>query len=127
MCSSDLTRRARGLPLWFSLAVHGTAAYREAVDASLQLTREVASYIQEHPLLELVYPPTLSVVLWRRVGWTAHDYERMQDELLRRQIGFVTPTSWQGQTVGRFAFINPRTTLDMVRAMFDAVVDGVTG
>jgi len=27
-----LTRRARGLPLWFSLAVHGTVAYGAAVD-----------------------------------------------------------------------------------------------
>jgi len=28
-----LTRRARGLPLWFSLAVHGVLAYTEAVGA----------------------------------------------------------------------------------------------
>src|SRR4051812_15759545 len=27
-----LTRRARGLPLWFSLAVHGTRAYTEAIE-----------------------------------------------------------------------------------------------
>ena len=26
-----LTRRARGLPLWFSLAVHGVGAYRDAI------------------------------------------------------------------------------------------------
>src|SRR6266404_619417 len=30
-----LTRRARGLPLWFSLAVHGTDAYRDAIEAAL--------------------------------------------------------------------------------------------
>ena len=30
-----LTRRARGLPIWFSLAVHGTAAYRDAVETVL--------------------------------------------------------------------------------------------
>ena len=27
-----LSRRARGLPFWFSLAVHGTDAYAEAID-----------------------------------------------------------------------------------------------
>ncbi|NJN47478.1 MAG: hypothetical protein HC808_14495, partial [Candidatus Competibacteraceae bacterium] len=30
-----LSRRARGLPLWFSLATHGTDAYTEAVEATL--------------------------------------------------------------------------------------------
>ena len=30
-----LTRRARGVPLWFSLATHGTDAYRTAVDTCL--------------------------------------------------------------------------------------------
>ncbi len=30
-----LSRRARGLPLWFSLATHGTEAYAEAVETTL--------------------------------------------------------------------------------------------
>ena len=34
-----LTRRARGLPLWFSLATYGTDAYREAVERVLTITR----------------------------------------------------------------------------------------
>ena len=32
-----LTRRARGLPLWFSLAVYGLDAYREAIEAAVRL------------------------------------------------------------------------------------------
>ncbi len=116
-----LTRRARGLPLWFSVAVNGTDAYRDAVESSLTLTREVADYIRAHDKLELVQEPTLSVVLWRHTDWDAKDYARMQDTLLNQQIGFVTPTSWQGETVGRFAFIHPHTTVDMVTAMFDAI------
>ena len=116
-----LTRRARGLPLWFSVAVNGTDAYREAVEASISLTREVAEYVRKHDKFELVLEPTLSVVLWRHKEWTASDYASMQDTLLDQQIGFVTPTSWQGETVGRFAFIHPHTTLDMVVAMFEAI------
>jgi glutamate/tyrosine decarboxylase-like PLP-dependent enzyme len=34
-----LTRRARGLPLWFSLATYGTDAYRDAIESVLALTR----------------------------------------------------------------------------------------
>ena len=37
-----LTRRARGLPLWFSLAVYGVEAYREAIEVAARLARETA-------------------------------------------------------------------------------------
>ena len=35
----QLTRRARGLPFWFSLAVHGTDAYTDAIEQTLTVTR----------------------------------------------------------------------------------------
>lgn len=113
-----LTRRARGLPLWFSVVVNGTNAYRDAVEASLKLTREVAQLIRNHPDLELVIEPTLSIILWRRKGWQAQDYAKLQDRLLESQIAFVTPTTWKGETVGRFAFINPNSTVQMVNEVF---------
>jgi glutamate/tyrosine decarboxylase-like PLP-dependent enzyme len=113
-----LTRRARGLPLWFSVVVNGTNAYRDAVEESLTLTNQVAQLIKDDPNLELVMEPTLSVILWRRKGWQPSDYAKMQDRLLENQTAFVTPTSWKGETVGRFAFINPNTTLDMIKEIF---------
>lgn len=113
-----LTRRARGLPIWFSVAVNGTDAYRDAVEASISLNNEVAEYIRNHPDLELVIEPGLSIVLWRRKGWKAKDYRDLQDRLIESQTAFVTPTSWQGETVGRFAFVHPGTTLEMVKEVF---------
>jgi glutamate/tyrosine decarboxylase-like PLP-dependent enzyme len=113
-----LTRRARGLPLWFSVAVNGTDAYRDAVEASITLTNEVAQYIRDREDLELVIEPTLSVVLWRRKSWNAKDYRDLQDRLIESQTAFVTPTSWQGETVGRFAFVHPGTTMEMVKEVF---------
>ena len=112
-----LTRRARGLALWFSLAVHGTAAYGEAVDAALDLARRTAARIAATSHLELVMEPDLSVVLFRRIGWRPEDYQDWTDRLLASQIGFVTPTKWEGETVARFAFLHPDTTLDMVDEM----------
>jgi glutamate/tyrosine decarboxylase-like PLP-dependent enzyme len=113
-----LTRRARGLPLWFSVVVNGTDAYRDAVEASISLTDEVAEFIRANEDLELVIEPTLSVVLWRRKGWTPKDYRDLQDRLIQSQTAFVTPTSWQGETVGRFAFVHPGTTIEMVKEVF---------
>ena len=43
-----LTRRARGLPLWFSLAVHGTDAYRDAVETVLATARASRRAHQRH-------------------------------------------------------------------------------
>ncbi len=109
-----LTRRARGLPLWFSLAVHGAGAYRDAVETVLRTAWQSAELIRRSPYLELVRDPELSIVLFRRVGWGAADYDAWSVSLLASQIGFVTPTSWEGEPVARLAFLHPGTTLDMV-------------
>jgi aromatic-L-amino-acid/L-tryptophan decarboxylase len=110
-----LTRRARGLPLWFSLAVYGLDAYREAVEAGLAIARRAAEMIEAAPHLELVRRPELSVVLFRRPGWGKADYDVWSARLLSEQTGFVTPTTWEGETVARFAFLHPDTTETMIR------------
>jgi glutamate/tyrosine decarboxylase-like PLP-dependent enzyme len=112
-----LSRRARGLPLWFSLATYGTDAYRAAVETVLDLTRQTARLIERDPTLELVMEPDLSVLLFRRRHWTADDYEAWWRRLVDAQIAFVQPTTWRGEKIARLCFINPRTTLDHVRAV----------
>jgi L-2,4-diaminobutyrate decarboxylase len=112
-----LSRRARGLPLWFSLATYGTDAYREAIERVLTLTRETAEEVRVRDELELVMDPELSVVLFRRLGWSGADYEAWWRRLLEAQIAFVQPTTWQGEKLARLCFVNPRTTIDHVRAV----------
>ncbi len=48
-----LSRRARGLPFWFSLAVHGTEAYTTAIEATLRLAGQAAEEIRRRPEVEL--------------------------------------------------------------------------
>jgi aromatic-L-amino-acid/L-tryptophan decarboxylase len=109
-----LTRRSRGLPLWFSLAVNGTDAYGRAIDTAITTARRAAVAIRNHPDLELILEPELSVVLFRRLGWGPLEYQAWSEQLLADQIGFVTPTKWEGETVARFAFLHPETTDEMV-------------
>jgi glutamate/tyrosine decarboxylase-like PLP-dependent enzyme len=116
-----LTRRARGLPLWFSLATYGTDAYREAVETVLELTSAVADEIRSRAELELVMDPELSVVLFRRTGWDAGDYDRWWRRLLDEGVAFVQPTTWEGASVARLCFVNPRTTLEHVLPVLDAM------
>jgi aromatic-L-amino-acid decarboxylase len=114
-----LTRRARGLPLWFSLAVHGVRAYSDAIEAALGLARQAAAEIRSRGELELIREPELGVVLFRRSGWTPAQYAGWADRLLRDQVAFIPPTSWEGETVARFAFLHPHTTMDLVREILD--------
>ena len=116
-----LSRRARGLPLWFSLATHGTRAYAEAVEAGLSVARAAAEEIRARPYVELLREPQLSVLVFRRIGWTTEQYHAWSEELLRTGFAFVTPTSFQGETVTRFAIINPRTTIEDIRAILDTM------
>ena len=112
-----LTRRARGMPLWFSLAVNGTDAYRDAIEAVLATTQAVADLIETLPLLELVRRPELSVVLFRRIGWDQAEYEAWSDHLLEEQTGFVMHTTWEDEPVGRLALLHPDTSVELVAAI----------
>ena len=114
-----LTRRARGLPLWFSMAVYGLDAYREAIEAAVRLARDTADLIKTTPHLELIREPDLGVVLFRRVGWEPADYDKWAQALHDEEIAFVPPTKWEGETVGRFAFLHPETSMELVKEILD--------
>ena len=114
-----LTRRARGLPLWFSLAVYGVDAYSEAIEAAIELARQTAAEIRARDHLELIRDPQLGVVLFRRRGWDSAQYTRWADQLLTDQVAFIPPSAWEGQTVARFAFLHPDTSMDLVRQILD--------
>ncbi len=116
-----LTRRARGLPFWFSLATHGTDAYVEAVETTLSVTRAAAAEIRDRPYLRLLEEPDLSVLIVERTGWGRADYARWSDGLLRRGEAFVTPTSHRGRPCTRLAVVNPRTTVADLRAVLDSM------
>jgi glutamate/tyrosine decarboxylase-like PLP-dependent enzyme len=105
-----LSRRARGLPLWFSLATYGTDAYADAVETTLAATRTAARLIDDCPVTELLLEPELSIVLFRRVGWTPEQYQAWSDAELAAGRCFVVPTTWQGEVVLRLCIVNPRTT-----------------
>jgi aromatic-L-amino-acid/L-tryptophan decarboxylase len=114
-----LTRRARGLPLWFSLAVYGVDAYSEAIETAIELARQTAAEIRTRDHLELIREPSLGVVLFRRHGWDSAQYTRWADQLLTDQVAFIPPSAWEGETVARFAFLHPDTSMDLVRQILD--------
>ncbi|MFA7448587.1 MAG: aminotransferase class V-fold PLP-dependent enzyme [Weeksellaceae bacterium] len=122
----QLTRRVRGLPLWFSLAMHGIDRYKEAIEWDIKLAQMAADKINSHPKLELVREPGLSIVLFKRIGWEAEDYKNWTFKYLKEGLFFVAPTKWKvngvRETVARFCFINPDATEEDIDLILNTMV-----
>ena len=113
------------MPLWFSLATHGTEKYRWAVERGISLAKIAGKMIEEREKLELVRPPSLSIVLFRRLGWSEEDYKSWTYKNHREGIALVTPTRWNTpdgfETVVRFCFINPDTNEEDIKVILDTM------
>lgn len=105
----QLTRRASGLPIWFALAVHGLEAHRVAIRRGIELAKSMATAIEECPDTDLVLPPQLGVVLFRRSGWGPDEWRAWATRCLESQIAFVAPSTYRGEPVGRLVFMHPST------------------
>lgn len=116
-----LTRRARGLPLWFTLAVHGTDAIGKAVTQCIETTRAAAEIINSAGHVQLVIEPQLSVVLLRRVGWKKQDYDKWSAAMLEKEFAFIVSTTYNDETVLRFCIINPVTTAQDIQLIIDSL------
>jgi aromatic-L-amino-acid/L-tryptophan decarboxylase len=116
-----LTRRARGLPLWFGLAVHGTDAYRDSIEKTLTMARYAADRIAETEGLTLVCEPELSAVVFRRDGWGWDDYRSWSDRILAEQIAFVLPADWDGEPLARLCIVHPETSKQLVDDLISSI------
>ena len=117
----QLTRRLRGMPLWFSLAMHGTNKYKEAIERGIELAKIAAEKVKDNDNLELMRPASLSVVLFKRKGWTAEDYRDWTYKNHNSGFALVTPSIWKEESVVRFCFINPDTTEDDIDQILDTL------
>jgi glutamate/tyrosine decarboxylase-like PLP-dependent enzyme len=117
----QLSRRARGLPFWFSLTAHGTDAYAAAVEAGFALTAQTVAAIKNRPNLALAVEPDLTAIVFQRRGWKGDDYDRWAADLLAAGTAFVMPTRFQGEPAARLVLLNPRTTFADVEHVLDAM------
>jgi glutamate/tyrosine decarboxylase-like PLP-dependent enzyme len=114
-----LSRRARGLPLWFSLATYGTDAYEAALDTTLRTAWAFAASVDRRPEFELLLDPELSIVLFRRVGWSAEQYQAWSASRARAGVALIVPTKWRGEVCFRVCVVHPETTIDALEALLD--------
>ncbi len=109
-----LTRRARGLPLWFSLAVHGTDAYADAIARTRQVAETIADGIARMKGLDLLLGPQLTVILFRPTAMTEDEMIAWAEGHRRSGALLCLPTRWRGEMVFRLCIVHPETDAEWV-------------
>ncbi len=117
-----LSRRARGLPLWFGLVTYGTRAYADAVDTAIRTVRGFADEVAARPQFQLLLEPELSIVLFTREGWSREDYLEWSKRRGSEGKYLVVPTSWHGAPCLRICVVHPRTEPSALTAILDDLV-----
>jgi len=123
----QLTRSARAFKVWLSLQYFGERAFREAIDRSLDLAELVRSRVEAGDDLELMAPPSLGIVCFRRrfEGLVSDEDEADRRNaalvagLERSGLGLVSSTVLRGRYALRACVMNHTTT----RADVERVID----
>jgi glutamate/tyrosine decarboxylase-like PLP-dependent enzyme len=122
----QLTREARALKIWLSLQYFGVAAFREAIDRTLDLALHAEERIRASAELELLSPATLGIVCFRRRPAGAGSegtLERLNSALDRRLaesgIGFISSTRVDGRFALRMCVLNHRSREEDVDRVLD--------
>lgn len=117
-----LTRRARGLPLWYALATHGTRAFAEAVGRTIETADAIARGIAAMPGLRLILGPQLSVILFRPEAMSDAEMEAWAETHRRSGALLCLPTTWRGEKVFRLCVVNPETDADEILAVLATLI-----
>jgi aromatic-L-amino-acid decarboxylase len=125
----ELSAPVRGVAVWGVLRELGVTGVRDRVVQDNDFARHVASRAREHPRLELLLEPVLSICVFRYTpgGSTPeHDVDDLNREILRalaRDTRFVvSSTVVKGRFALRPCFINPRSRWTDVDEFVDTVI-----
>ncbi len=122
----ELSAPSRGVVVWSILRELGRDGVVARIRFDNDLATRLASLVREHPRLELLVEPELSICCFRYVAAGIDDLDALNAALMRR-LHDETPylpssTRVHGVFALRPCFINPRTSVEMVDGFADAVV-----
>jgi aromatic-L-amino-acid/L-tryptophan decarboxylase len=121
----QLTRSARALKVWLSIQFFGLAAFRTAIDRSLDLAQYAQERIQRTDVLELLTPATLGIVCFRKRWPEATPAEldernaRLTRTLADSGLALISSTRVHGKYALRVCILNHRTTREDVDRVLD--------
>jgi glutamate/tyrosine decarboxylase-like PLP-dependent enzyme len=123
----ELSRRARSLAVWATLAAYGRSGYRALVERCLDNAAHVTLVVDSADDFELLVPAPLNVVCfrYRPAGLGEADLDelnaRIGQAILRDGRVYVGTTRWGDRVAFRPAFVNWQTTTADADVMLEAV------
>jgi glutamate/tyrosine decarboxylase-like PLP-dependent enzyme len=123
----ELSRRARSLAVWATLAAYGRNGYRAIVERCLDNAAHVARAVDDADEFELLAPAPLNIVCFRYrppgVPETQLDELnlRIGGAILRDGRVYVGTTRWAGTVGFRPAFVNWQTTTADADLMLETI------
>lgn len=127
--SVELSAPARGVWVWAALREIGAEGMRRRIRRHVGFARHLADRAEDHPRLELLIPPTLSICCYRyrRDGVADRRLDDVNAEIVRRlraEHDLVPSTTVvEGRLAIRPCFVNPATTLAEVDAFADRTAE----
>jgi glutamate/tyrosine decarboxylase-like PLP-dependent enzyme len=124
----ETSRRFRALAPALAIASYGADRLGRNVLHNVHCTEWLAAHVQDHPDLELIGPPKLSICCFRYApaGLEGTEADLVNDEI-RQQLAaegdfYLSPTMVDGRPVLRTCIISPATRAEHVEALIDAIL-----
>jgi glutamate/tyrosine decarboxylase-like PLP-dependent enzyme len=125
----ELSRRARSLAVWATLAAYGRNGYRALIERSLDIAAHTAGEVEAAEDLELLAPAPLNIVCfrYRPPGVPEEALDELNLAIGRAVLTdgrvYVGTTRWKRTVAFRPAFVNWRTTTADADLMLETVRD----
>jgi glutamate/tyrosine decarboxylase-like PLP-dependent enzyme len=123
----EMSRRARSLPVWATLAAYGRSGHRAIVERNLDNAQRLVRHIEGSDDLELMAEAPLNIVCFR---YRPPDLPEEELDELNLRLGeavladgrvYVGTTLWAGRVAFRPAFVNWRTTDEDVDVLVEVL------
>jgi len=122
----ELSAPCRGIVLWALIREIGVEGMRARIVRHNDMARKLAEFCKQHPSLELLLEPTLSVCCFRYVWPQIDDLDRLNQKIHRRLIReneyLPSTTRIKGQLALRPCFLGARTDDSQVDGLAQAVL-----
>jgi len=123
------SRRFRAFPVWLSLLAYGKQGIKNWVKSNIELSKQLAYWLNQSEDYELVHPCQMNVVLFRPNcdGLSQKDADQLTNNRLnainRDGRIYLSPGVWNGNKIIRAALSNWQTDQDDIEIAKQVLMD----